>query len=95
MVLGSCRSMMSQVKPPRSAFVNFPLGRPCGRPFDVELQIRILKDALYVLATATTPGVIVDLPYEWDRPFDFAGFLQDLQDMIREEGAAPQDWKPK
>ena len=87
--------MMSQVKPPRSAFVNFPLGHPCGTPFDADLQIRILKDALNVLATATTPGDIVDLPHEWDGPFDFPGYLQDMQDMIREENGTLQDWKPK
>jgi len=77
--------MMSQVKPPRSVFINFPLGRQCGRPCDVDSQLRILKDALTVLVTATTPGDIVDLPYEWDEPFDFPGFLRDMQDMIQAE----------
>ena len=87
--------MMSQVKPPRSAFVNFPLGHQCGKPNDVDLQGRILKDVLNVLATATTPGGIVDLPYEWERPFDFSDFMQDLQDMLQEEGGSAQEWKPK
>ena len=87
--------MMTQVKPPRSVFLNFPLGHQCGRPHDIQLQTRILKDAINVLATATTPGDIVDLPYEWDRPFDFSGFLQDVQDMIQEENSVPQDWEPK
>jgi hypothetical protein len=87
--------MMTQVKPPRSVFLNFPLGHQCGRPHDVRLQTRILKDAINVLATATTPGDIVDLPYEWDRPFDFSVFLQDIQDMIQDENSMPQDWKPK
>jgi hypothetical protein len=87
--------MMTQVKPPRSVFINFPLGRQCGRPHDVHLQTRILKDALNVLAMATTPGDIVDLPHEWDRPFDFSVYLQDIQDMIQEENSTPQDWKPK
>jgi hypothetical protein len=87
--------MMTQVKPPRSVFLNFPLGHQCGRPHDVQLQTRILKDAINVLAAATTPGDIVDLPYEWDRPFDFSGFLQDIQAMIQEENGVPQDWTPK
>jgi hypothetical protein len=83
--------MMSQVKPPRSVFVNFPLGRQCGRPRDIDLQVRILKDALNVLATATTPGEIVDLPYAWDRPFDFSGYLQDMQDMIRDQNGTVEN----
>jgi hypothetical protein len=85
--------MMSQVKPPRSAFLNFPLGRQCGKPNNGALQTRILKDALDVLATATAPGAIVDLPYEWDEPFDFSGFLKDLESMLQEEGSTPQDWQ--
>ena len=87
--------MMSQVRPPRSAFINFPLGRQCGRPHDVDLQTRILEDALSILATARDPGNIVDLQYEWDEPFDFPGFLQDMQDMLREEESSLQEWKPE
>jgi hypothetical protein len=87
--------MMSQVRPPRSAFINFPLGRQCGRPHDADLQTRILEDALSILVTARDPGNIVDLQYEWDEPFDFPGFLRDMQDMLREEGSTPQEWKPE
>lgn len=87
--------MMSQVKPPRSAFIDFPLGRQCGRPHDVDLQTRILEDALSILVTARDPGNIVDLRYEWDEPFDFPGFLRDMQDMLREEESTLQEWKPE
>jgi hypothetical protein len=86
--------MMTQVKPPRSAFLNFPLGHQCGKPHDAELQTRILKDALNVLAAATNPGEIVDLPYEWNSPFDFSDFMKALESMLRDEGAAPQEWQP-
>ncbi len=87
--------MMQQVKPPRSAFINFPLGRQCGKPHNVDLQIQILKSALNVLAMAAAPGEIVDLPYEWDAPFDFQSFLADLEQMLKEEGDTPQEWKPE
>ena len=71
MYLGSCRDMMAQVKAPRSAFLNFPLGRQCGKPDDVELQTAILRDTLKVLSSAQMPGEIVDLPYEYGEPFDW------------------------
>ncbi len=83
--------MMSQVKPPRSAFIDFPLGHQCGRPHDVDLQTRILEDALSTLVTARDPGNIVDLQYEWDEPFDFPGFLRDMQDRLREEQSTLQE----
>jgi hypothetical protein len=87
--------MMQQVKPPRSVFINFPLGHQCGRPHDVELQTEILKGALSVFATADAAGEIVDLPFEWDTAFDFAAFLGGLEEMLKEEGGAPQDWQPQ
>lgn len=59
------RDLGSQVLPPRSVFVNFPMGNPFGRPHDTAMQRRILLDALERVERATTPGELVDLPYEW------------------------------
>jgi hypothetical protein len=87
--------MMARLKAPRSVFVNFPLGRQCGKPHDLDLQTRILKDTLQVLSTATTPGEIVDLPYEWHESFDWASYKRDTEQMIEEEGIEKQEWKPK
>ena len=87
--------MMAQVKPPRGAFLNFPLGHQCGKPHDVDLQTRILKDALNVLAAASSSGEIVDLPFEWDTPFDFSDFMKDLEHMLQEEGDTAQEWQPE
>jgi hypothetical protein len=86
---------MAKVKPPRCAFINFPLGHQCGRPFDINLQVQILKDTLNILTKATIPGEIVDLPYEWNKPFDWKMFQKDLEEMYQEEGVLVQDWKPK
>ena len=86
---------MALVKAPRSAFVNFPLGHNCGKPHDVDMQTRILKDTLNVLVTATTPGDMVHLPYEWENPFDWNSFQRDTQEMLQEEGSTAQEWKPK
>ena len=69
MYVGSVRDMMAQVKPPRPVFVNFPLGHQCGKPFDRELQMNIIKDALGTLTTLDEPGKITDLPYEWGEEF--------------------------
>jgi hypothetical protein len=87
--------MMGLVKPPRAAFVDFPLGNQCGKPNDADLQLRILKDTLDVLVSASTPGEIVDLPYQWDEPFDWASYRRDLEAMINDEGIAAQEWIPK
>ena len=87
--------MMDQLKAPRSVFINFPLGRQCGKANDPDLQICILKDTLTYLAEATTAGQINDLPYEWGVPFDWSCYLKDIEEMIASEGQMVQEWKPK
>lgn len=64
--LSSAPDITSLVKPPRTVFVNFPLGHQAGRPFDPEGQTRIILDALHLLETATTPGTLDQLHYKWD-----------------------------
>ncbi len=56
---------MAAVKAPRAVFVNFPLGHNTGKPFDKQLQLSILRDALEGLQSIDRPGTIVDLPYRW------------------------------
>jgi D-proline reductase (dithiol) PrdB len=63
------RDITRLVKPPRSVFVNFPMGNPFGRPGDTAQQRRILLDALRVAVTATEPGALVDLGHDWGAPF--------------------------
>ncbi len=63
------RDLTAQVLPPRSVFVNFPMGNPFGRAGDTAMQRRILLDALHLAETAKRGGELVDLPYEWAEPF--------------------------
>jgi len=64
--VSSARDVTESVKPPRSIFVNFPLGHTTGKPFDRGLQMAIIKDAFDALKSIKEPGTIVNLPYKWD-----------------------------
>ena len=66
----SARDITELVKPPRSVFINFPLGHTTGKPFDRDLQVSIIKDAFEALKTIREPGAILDLPYEWQEGDD-------------------------
>ena len=66
--LSSAHDLTALVKPPRSFFVNYPLGHTAGKPFDRENQTAILKGALGRAAEITEPGTIVELPFVWDNP---------------------------
>lgn len=62
------RDLSKNVMPPRTVFVNFPMGNAFGRPGDTTQQRRILLDALNVAAAHCAPGELVDLPYDWGAP---------------------------
>ena len=68
-VVSTGRDLSAQVRPPRTVFVNFPMGNPFGKPFDKAQQRTILLDALHALESIKRGGEMIDLPYEWDVPF--------------------------
>jgi hypothetical protein len=82
--IGSCRYIMEKVKPPRSLFVNFPLGCQCGPPHDQERQTRIVKTALDLFRTSSRPGEIVDLDEDWPHFFDFSDYMRNIEEMVAE-----------
>ena len=62
----SAIDITQSVKPPRSVFVNFPLGHQTGPPDQPDLQRRIVTDAMRAFETIADPASIVELPYIWD-----------------------------
>lgn len=62
------RDITASVRPPRSVFVNFPMGNAFGKPFDADGQRSILRDALAMLER-NGAGVLADLPYDWGVEF--------------------------
>ena len=69
MLVSTGRDLSLQVKPPRTVFVNFPMGNPFGKPYDASQQRTILLDALHALESVKAGGELIDLPYEWDEEF--------------------------
>ncbi len=62
----SALDITRSVKPPRSVFVNFPLGHQTGPPDQPELQRRMVGDAMRAFDAIGSPATIVELPYVWD-----------------------------
>lgn len=59
------RDITARVCPPRSVFVNHPMGNPFGRPGEDTLQREILLAALELAASCEEAGTIVDLKHPW------------------------------
>ena len=65
LVIGSARDIVEECGVARFLFSDFPLGNPCGVPWDREMQRAIVGHALRLLETATLPRTTVQSPFRW------------------------------
>ena len=65
LVLGSARDIIDRCGVPRFLFNDFPLGNPCGRPWDREMQREIVAQALALLESADAPRSLEQTPFHW------------------------------
>ena len=49
----------------RFLFTDFPLGNPCGKPWDKDMQRSIMDMALDLLQCAWQPRTTVQTPFTW------------------------------
>jgi hypothetical protein len=64
-VIGAARDIVEECGVARFLFSDVPLGNPCGRPWDAELQREITGLAFDLLESATLPRTTVQTPYVW------------------------------
>ncbi len=50
---------------PRALAVGFPFAHPLGLPKDAPFQLKVMRQALGVLTSATVPNTIVDSDIPW------------------------------
>lgn len=66
-VVGSARDIVEECGVARFLFSDFPLGNPCGRPYDLDMQRGIAHLALDLLESARHPRTTLQTPYVWSR----------------------------
>ena len=64
-ILGAARDIVTHCGVARFAFTDFPLGNPCGRPFDRDMQAAIATAAVDLFENATEAATVVTMPYRW------------------------------
>ena len=64
-ILGSALDIVEHCGVPRFAFADFPLGNPCGRPWDGAMQGQVVASAMALFETATGPRTTLNLPFRW------------------------------
>ena len=63
--LGSALDIIESGQPPRSVFVNYPLGHTSGKPFDPTDQRVITQAAIRQFGAIDAPGTVVHLSHRW------------------------------
>ena len=66
-VIATARDIVEQAAVPRLLFVDFPLGAPCGEPFDPGQQSAVLEMAFQLLETATVPRTTREAGLAWSK----------------------------
>ena len=64
-IVGSARDVVELCGVPRFLFSDFPLGNPCGRPWDLAMQRATVGLALDLLESATAPRTTRQTPFVW------------------------------
>jgi len=64
-IIGSALDVVEHCGVARFYFTDFPLGNPCGHPYERDMQREIVRNALELFATATAPRTTVKAPFAW------------------------------
>jgi D-proline reductase (dithiol) PrdB len=64
-ILGSARDIVEECGVARFVFTDFPLGNPCGKPWDAAMQRSIVEIALDLLEKGWMPRTTVQTPFRW------------------------------
>ena len=65
-VIGSAMDIVEHCGAPRYLHNDFPLGNPCGKPYDRTMQRAIILQALRFFDRASMAKPIERTPYAWD-----------------------------
>jgi len=65
-IMGSAKDIVEYCGVPRYLYTDYPLGNPCGKPYDPVNQKEIVDMALDLLVSATAARTTVQTPFVWD-----------------------------
>jgi D-proline reductase (dithiol) PrdB len=85
-ILGCAKDIVEHCGVPRFVFSDFPLGNPCGKPFDRAMQREILELALQLLEGAPAARTTVQTPFIWSPDHSWKKDFNSL-DRVEEEKA--------
>ncbi len=86
-IIGSARDIVEEHGVSRFLFTDFPLGNPCGKPWDEIMQRSIVGSAVDLFHGSMAPRTTVQAPFEWGDDGWREGFMKiDDADSLAEAG---------
>jgi len=64
-IMGCARDVVEECGVARFVFTDFPLGNPCGKPWDIDMQRSIVGSALDLLDRAWMARTTVQTQFRW------------------------------
>jgi|TARA_B100002003_G_scaffold247378_2_gene278818 hypothetical protein len=84
-VIGSAIDIVEYCGVARYLHSDFPLGNPCGKPYDKEMQRNIVNQALTLFERAREPGTTERTPYTWGDNDDWREAYARVDDSNRDQ----------
>lgn len=91
MIVANARDIVEHCGVARLLFTDFPLGNPCGPPWEAEMQRQIVGRALALLASATGSRTTQQAPFAWPGGEDWKGKIFTREQPFLDE-AATERW---
>ena len=84
-VIGSALDIIKACVIPRYLHVDFPLGNPCGKPNNLEMQNEICKQALALFTEKIDAPLIKRSPFVWNSDQSWRENYLKVDDSNREQ----------
>ena len=92
--MAAARDIVERCGVARMLHVDFPLGSPCGEPFNVAQQREVLELSFQLLETADMPRTTVEAPFVWSEGNDWKELVF-TEARPWKAGEDEQDWLRK
>ena len=95
-VVANARDIVEYCGVARLLYTDFPLGSPCGEPFDADMQRGVIAAALDLLESATAPRTTVEAPFKWSKGDAWKDTVFTAEQPWKEKGGeADAEWERK
>ena len=84
-IIGSAIDIIEHCGVPRFLYTDFPLGNPCGVPYDHEMQLSIINQAIALFRSSSETNTTERTTYIWSKDNSWRDDYSKVDKSNREE----------